>query len=171
MKAPTTPQEQAERIAWLARFRAKSVGNENLPPAHRARAARALARALKLLDSPPWKLSTLQRTLVHLMESPAEHFAAGRITEKVAIRRASNAIDAFLASHAGVVSETYRPKRAPRALVVRCLRALPRKGGSGQGKRGSKYEAAHALLVALGIKSSGRTALKQVLMRKASRTR
>jgi hypothetical protein len=166
-----TPLEQAERIAWLARFLARSFENSALPRAHHARAKRGLARALKALESPPWKLSTLQRTIVQLLESAAEHLAAGRISDKVAIRRASRSIDDFLAGHAEAVSATYRPRRAPRALVLRCLRAWPRKGGSGQGKRGSKYDALHALLVALGIKSSGPASLKQVLMRRPARTR
>jgi len=166
VKKPLTPQDQAERIAWLAQFRAKSLKNTGLPRAHHARAKRGLARALKALESPPWKLSTLQRTIVQLFDAPAEHLAAGRISEKVALKRASGSIDRFLAGNAEVISETYSARRAPRALVLRCLRAWPRQGGSGQGRRGTKYEALHALLVALGIKSSGPTALKQVLMRK-----
>lgn len=160
-----TPQEQAERIAWLARFRAKSLNNADLPAAQRARAERALRGALKLLETPPWKVSTLQLTVVKFIESPAVHFAAGRIGEKVALHRASRAIDAFLASHPGVVSDTYAPPRAPRALVLQCLRRWPRNGGSGQGKRGTKYQAMHALFVALGIKSAGPAAIKQLLAR------
>jgi hypothetical protein len=165
-----TPQEQAERIAWLARFRANSLKSADLPKAHRARAQRGLAQALKALDSPQWKPSVLQRAIVKMIDSPSGHLAAGRISEEVALRRATTSVDTLLARDPAV--EAYRDRTAPRALVLQCLRTWPRKGGRGQVKSGgSKYDALHALFVGLGIKSSGPTAIKQLLMRKPLRTR
>ncbi|HEX3851939.1 MAG TPA: hypothetical protein VHW01_13295 [Polyangiaceae bacterium] len=165
-----TPVEQAERIAWLARFRAKTLTNPDLPKVHRTRAERGLARALKALDSPQWKPSVLQRALVQMIDSPAGHLAGERISEDVALKRAATAIDALLANDPAV--EAYRGRAAPRALVLQCLRTWPRKGGRGQVTRGgSKYDALHALFVALGIKSGGPSAIKQLLMRKPLRIR
>ncbi len=161
-----TPEEQAERIAWYARFLAKTLADPQISARRRKRDEGRLSRALKAVEAPKWKLSILQLAIIQVVDSPAVHLGAGRITEDVAVRRATDAIKGVFADKD--VSETFRFAAVPRALLLECLRAWPRKGGRGRVKAGgSKYEALHALFVALGISRGGPLAIKQLLQRKA----
>ena len=161
-----TPHELAEKIAWYARFLAKMLADPELPARWRKREESRLSRALKAIETPKWKLSTLQLAIVQVIDSPAGHLAAGRVTEDVAVKRATEGIKGVLADRD--VSEAFRAAVVPRALVLACLRSWPRKGGRGRVAAGiTKHCALHMLFVKLGIARGGPTAIKQLLQRKA----
>lgn len=166
-----TPQEQAKRIAARAQHLAARLDVDGHPPRLRRSDSARLDRALKALDRPKWRLSTLQLAVLQGLDSPAGFLKSGKISAATAEFRATTAITNAMSDRD--VPNKLRGKVPPREDVLACLASWHRKGGRMPEHAPSKYDAALALLKALGIArpGAGASAIRRLMQRKAQARR